>query len=479
MQTILVISADPQLQTAFDPCFPAARHLGRAASVPAGLEAMRDSHPDVVFLDLRLLEGGGRRNGYRAALQPIWAASPHTEVIVMAGHDMVREAVMAVKAGASNYVLYPLDPHEVRYVTESVQDSILMQSELDYLRDQFWRADSLEIVQTRCPAMKRVFDKVRSVAPTRSTVLLSGETGTGKGVLARLIHKHSDRREAQFISIHCGAIPDTLLESELFGHEKGAFTGAIRRKLGKFEIAKEGTIFLDEIATITPAAQIKLLQILQDGTFQRLGGEETLAANVRVIAATNVDLKAMGEAGQFRRDLYYRLNVFPIEIPPLRERREDIALLAAGFLKRQYRFNQKPIQDIHPAAMAGLLSYAWPGNIRELENVIERASILEASSMLMPESFPAEIFGPQATRPRLHVDASRTLAEVRQAGVAEIERCYLRELLAVHEGSIKKSAATAGITSRQLHKLMSRHGLHKEAFKAPAAPAAGRAGGRS
>ena len=168
--------------------------------------------------------------------------------------------------------------------------------------------------------MKMVFDKIRSVALTKSTVLLTGETGTGKGVLANLVHRHSNRRDAQFISVHCGAIPDTLLESELFGHEKGAFTGAVRRKLGKFEIASGGTIFLDEIGTITPSAQIKLLQVLQDGTFQRVGGEETIEANVRVIAATNADLKKMCDDGHFRKDLYYRLDVFPIELPPLRGR---------------------------------------------------------------------------------------------------------------------------------------------------------------
>jgi len=267
-----------------------------------------------------------------------------------------------------------------------------MESELDYLRDRFWQEDSLEIVRTRSPLMKRLFDKVRSVAPTKSTVLLNGETGTGKGVLARLIHQHSNRKDGPFISVHCGAIPDTLLESELFGHERGAFTGAVRRKLGKFEIAQGGTIFLDEIGTITPSAQIKLLEILQDGTFHRVGGEERIEANMRVIAATNADLRKMCEAGQFRKDLYYRLNVFPLEIPPLKERMEDIGYIVEVILKKLNKFDLKEIHDIHPHVIDAFGNYPWPGNIRELENLMERAYILEESPILMPDSFPDELF---------------------------------------------------------------------------------------
>lgn len=305
---------------------------------------------------------------------------------------MIREAVMAIKAGASDYLTYPVNPDEVNHITQSIYESIIMESELDYLRDRFWQEDSLEIVRTRSPLMKRLFDKVRSVAPTKSTVLLNGETGTGKGVLARLIHQHSNRKDGPFISVHCGAIPDTLLESELFGHERGAFTGAVRRKLGKFEIAQGGTIFLDEIGTITPSAQIKLLEILQDGTFHRVGGEERIEANMRVIAATNADLRKMCEAGQFRKDLYYRLNVFPLEIPPLKERMEDIGYIVEVILKKLNKFDLKEIHDIHPHVIDAFGNYPWPGNIRELENLMERAYILEESPILTPDSFPDELF---------------------------------------------------------------------------------------
>lgn len=376
------------------------------------------------------------------------------------------EAVEAVKAGAANYVTYPLNAEEIRYVTESVHEGIRAQSELDYLRDRFWQSDSLDVVQTRNQAMRAVFDQVRLVAPTKSTVLLTGETGTGKGVLAKLIHRHSNRRGVQFIGIHCGAIPDTLLESELFGHEKGAFTGAIRRKLGKFELANRGTIFLDEIGTITPSAQIKLLQVLQDRTFQRVGGETVIEADVRIIAASNKDLGQMVEQGLFRNDLYYRLNVFPIEIPPLRERREDIPQLTEIFLRQMNRFNHRGIHYVHPLVMEAFQRYPWPGNIRELENLVERACILESSSILTSTSFPAELFtgAPSA----LSAPAGRTgltLAETRALAVTEAEKSYLQELLARTGGRINRTAESAGVTVRQISKLMRKYNIRKETFR--------------
>jgi DNA-binding NtrC family response regulator len=315
--------------------------------------------------------------------------------------------------------------------------------------------------------MKDVFAKIRSVSPTKSTVLLLGETGTGKSMMAKLIHQHSNRRDAQFISVHCGAIPDTLLESELFGHEKGAFTGAVRRKLGKFEIAKGGTIFLDEIGTITPTAQIKLLQILQDGTFQRVGGEETLEADVRVIAASNVDLKQMCNEGQFRKDLYYRLNVFPIEIPLLKERVEDIPTLSSTILKKLNKFSTKEINGIHPGVIEAFKTYDWPGNIRELENLIERAYILELSSILTQESFPDDLFNSETTWVVVPTGNSMTLADARKRGIEEIERNFLKDVLSRHKGRIGDSAAEAGISTRQLNKLMNKYGLKKEKFKSP------------
>jgi transcriptional regulator with GAF, ATPase, and Fis domain len=325
----------------------------------------------------------------------------------------------------------------------------------------------MEVITSHSPAMQLVLEQVRLVAPTTTTVLLTGETGTGKGVIARLIHRHSMRGENQFLAAHCGAIPDTLIESELFGHEKGAFTGAHARKLGRFETAKGGTLFLDEIGTISPVAQIRLLEVLQDKTFLRVGGETPITADVRVIAATNIDLKKMVQAGSFRSDLYYRLNVFPIHIPPLRERVEDIALLVKSFLKRLNRQHLKEIHGLQPEVLEALKRYPWPGNIRELENLIERAYILEKGSTLGPEAFPAEIFAFDPTAAAEPKGAPPTLAEVRRRGLDQIERRYLREVLTTTAGRIDRAAAVAGLTPRQLHNLMTKHGLRKEEFRQP------------
>ncbi|MBN2254325.1 MAG: sigma-54-dependent Fis family transcriptional regulator [Deltaproteobacteria bacterium] len=439
--------------------------VDRAFTITAAADIIRKKGHEFLFIDLDILKDATTGNGYKGALQPFWIAFPDIEIIVMASPDMIREAVMTVKAGASNYLTYPLDPVEQRYVTESINQSKIIQSELDYLRDKFWESGDLDVIQTKSPLMKKVFEKIQSVAPTRSTVLLTGETGTGKGVLAKLIHRHSNRKESQFIGVHCGAIPDTLVESELFGHEKGAFTGAVRRQLGKFEIAKGGTIFLDEIGTITHAAQIKLLQVLQEGTFQRVGGSELIDAEVRVIAATNMNLKEMCDRGEFRKDLYYRLNVFPLEIPPLRDRLEDVPLFVSTFIAKLNKFYSKEIHDIHPAVVEAFEDYSWPGNIRELENLVERAYIIEQSSVLSPESFPGDLFITAGDQQAMKVDTSVTLAEARRIYMGEIEATYLRGVLSLYGGRINETARAAGITTRQVHKLMKRYELKKEDFK--------------
>jgi len=387
------------------------------------------------------------------------------EIIILSTQELIREVGNIVKAGASNYLTYPINPEEVHYVIQSIQEEKLKLSELNYLRDRFWDKDAVDVTQTNSPLMKTVFDKVRSVAATRTTVMLYGETGTGKGVIARLIHQYSNRKNNQFISVHCGAIPETLLESELFGHEKGAFTGAVKRKLGKFEIAQNGTIFLDEIGTISPAAQVTLLQVLQDRTFQRVGGEEEIEADARVIAASNMELKEMCEEGKFRKDLYYRLNVFPIEVPPLRDRKDDIHLLVENFLKNLNQLYSKKIAAIHPVVMEAFKGYDWPGNIRELENLIERSFILETSSTLTPDSFPGELFSGDEPVAQITLNPSQTLAAVRNRSIENIERQYLKEILTLNKGRINRTATQAGISTRQLHKLLTKYGIKKEDFR--------------
>jgi DNA-binding NtrC family response regulator len=464
VKSALVISKNREAPARIESCL-SGYTIHRVPDREKALELVQKRRIDLIFADLDLVRGDLLKEDYQRILQPFWRFSPSTEMIMMTDPGAIREAVMAVKAGAGDYLTYPLNPAEIRYVTEHLYIARKKDSELDYLRDQFWETESHEIVKTRSPLMKQVFDKIRSVAPTKTTVMLYGETGVGKGIIAGLIHRHSNRKNQPYISLHCGAIPDTLLESELFGHEKGAFTGAVKRKPGKFEIAQEGTLFMDEIGTVTPAAQIKLLQVLQDRTFQRVGGEEVIEANVRIIAASNSDLKVMSDEGAFRKDLYYRLHVFPVEIPSLRDRIKDISLLVDYFLNRLNLYYAKGIHGVHPAVMEALERYDWPGNIRELENLVERAYILESGTALTPDSFPAELFGRESESPAARFDSGLTLAEVRQNGVEAIECRYLKEVLTRNRGKINESAREAGISTRQLHKLLTRYDIHKESFK--------------
>lgn len=469
MKRILVASSNSETFKIIKDCLKSDERVDSATTIESCLQLCLKTAYEFLFIDLELLTEKKTKNDYKQLLQQFWRTFSDVEIIVLTTQDLIREAVRAVKAGASDYLTYPLDPTEVKFVVDNILENIRLQSELDYLRDQFWRKSPSMMLRTKTSIMKDVLDKVRVVAPTESTVLVLGETGTGKGVIANLIHQHSQRRENQFINVYCGAIPETLIESELFGHEKGAFTGAVRRKLGKFEIANHGTIFLDEIGTITSSTQIKLLQVLQDRTFQRVGGETDITANVRIITATNTDLEKMCKEGTFRIDLFYRLNVFPIEIPPLQKRIEDIALFVEFFLKRLNRFSNKQINDIHPEVLEAFQEYEWPGNIRELENLIERAYILETSSILTPKNFPLILFKNKVPKYIYKIDTSRPLEVVRRQEIEKIERQYLAEQLFKYKGKIKDTAEAAGIGVRQLHKLLTKYRIRKQDFKSPPA----------
>ena len=315
--------------------------------------------------------------------------------------------------------------------------------------------------------MKEVYEEIKSVASTDATVLLKGESGTGKGIIARLIHYFSKRKGMPFVGVHCGAIPDSLLESTLFGHVKGAFTGAIKDKLGKFQVAHNGTIFLDEIATVTPSSQIKLLQILQDRIVQRVGEEQTTMVNVRIIAASNQDLAAMCASNRFRTDLFYRLNVYPIEIPPLRDRIEDIPHLINAFLDRLNRLYEKKIIGIEPAVLNAFEAYSWPGNIREMENLIERAYIREKTATITQKNIPIDIVDLlESDEISLRKDiADHPLAKIRGDAIEIIERQYIKTLLTKFRGKINESSNAAGISSRQFNKLLAKYKIKKEDFK--------------
>ena len=442
--------------------------LGRERPAEAGSVLVpRDTAPDrevdTLFVDVESLLG--KHTSVAKGLEGLWARYPSAAVVVMADETNTHHAVDAVKAGAFDYLTRPVEREELDLVVDKVRKSDVLKSELDSLRGQFWNEDSLEYVDTRSQAMRDVFVKIRQVAGTRTTVLLTGETGTGKSLIAKLIHSHSNRKGQPFISVHCGAMPDTLVESELFGHEKGAFTGAVRRKLGKFELAHGGTIFLDEIGTVSQSVQVKLLNVIQERFIQRVGGESDIPVDVRIIAATNEDMNDLCERGKFRRDLFYRLNVFPTRIPSLRERREDIPRLTEAFIQQFNGLLNTEVKGIHPQVLDRLMEYEWPGNVRELENVIERACILETGDVLLPESFPPDLLDAQGEVVTSPVRTSLPLKQARRITVDRFESQYLSSLLEQCNGVIKDAAGRAGVTTRQLSKLMGRHGLDKMDFR--------------
>ncbi|MBT8372284.1 MAG: sigma-54 dependent transcriptional regulator [Deltaproteobacteria bacterium] len=465
MKSVLIISPKEDEARLIRESLPSDYQIENVDSVKNALNMHRQSSFDVIFSDLKLLQDTSQADTLAEVVQLFKDMNPLAEILILSSKDFIRETVKAVKAGAKDYLTYPIDPSEVRLVIESANESLTKNLELDYLRDQFWKPEWLDIIDSRDAGMRDVFKKIRAVASTKATVLLIGETGTGKGLMARIIHMHSNRCDDAFISVHCGAIPDTLLESELFGHEKGAFTGAVRKKLGKFEMARGGTIFLDEIGTISPPAQIKLLQVLQDGTFSRVGGEESLQTDARVITASNADLAGMSERGEFRKDLYYRLNVFPVEIPPLRERVEDIPQIVEVFLKKLKQRHEKNIHSVHPHVLQAFKNYDWPGNIREMENLMERAYILVTTPILMPESFPIELFLSDSLTPILPMNPALPLAEARRIAIEDFERQYLKDLLMRNKGKINESAQDAGFSTRHLSDLITKYGIKKEDFK--------------
>jgi DNA-binding NtrC family response regulator len=348
-----------------------------AKDAEAGLKLVRQEKIDLVLTDLKLPGMDGLE-----FLQAVKRSNAQIPVILMTAYGTVETAIEAMKAGASDYVLKPFSMEEIKLIIHKELDVRRLREENRDLREALGERYRFENIVAQSAKMQEVLAIVERVAPTNSTVLLGGESGVGKDLIARAIHQHSRRASGPFIKINSTALPENLLESELFGYEKGAFTGAMTSKPGKFELADKGTIFLDEIGDVPGTIQVKLLRVLQEREFERLGGTKTLKVDVRVVAATNQDLRAALEQGTFREDLYYRLNVVPISIPPLREHKEDIPYLVDHFLARLARESAKPISGLTPAAMRMLMEFHWPGNVRELENIIERAVALSTGTML-------------------------------------------------------------------------------------------------
>ncbi|MBA4188201.1 MAG: Fis family transcriptional regulator [Planctomycetaceae bacterium] len=390
MPTLLVIDDEPAIQHAFQRAFRGGDLTVRSATTAAeGLVAIGAERPDVVVLDVHLPDATGLDTFHR--IKQIDARIP---VVLVTGHGTTDLAIEAMKEGAYEYLLKPLELAELRaLIDRAVQSSRLMR-----VPTTIPEAGSVppigDLLLGRCPVMQEVYKAIGRVARQDVTVLVLGESGTGKELVARAIYQHSKRAERPFLAINCAAIPEPLLESELFGHERGAFTGADRKRIGKFEQCHGGTIFLDEVGEMTPLTQAKILRLIQEQRFERVGGSETVQTDVRLIAATNADIEKMAEDGRFRKDLYFRLNVFTITLPPLRERGDDIDLLVDHYLRRFGQELGKPVAEITPEAAAALRAYPWPGNVRELQSALKQSVLRMGGSVLLPDFLPSHIIRP-------------------------------------------------------------------------------------
>ncbi len=388
MPNLLVIDDEPSILHAFRRCFRDSDLVVSTASTAAeGVRVVEQSRPDAVVVDVHLPDGSGL-----STFERIRAVDARIPVILVTGHGTTDLAIEAMKRGAFEYVLKPLDLPQMRELVARACASSRLMHVPAVVADEEPAAEQADALVGRCTAMQEVYKAIGRVAPTDASVLILGESGTGKELVARAIYQHSKRADKPFLAINCAAIPDTLLESELFGHEKGAFTGAERKRIGKFEQCSGGTLFLDEVGDMTPMTQAKILRLLQEQAFERLGGNETVQTNVRLIAATNCDLEALVAEGKFRKDLYFRLNVFTIRLAPLRERGDDLDLLVDYYLKRFARELQRPAPSLAPEALAALRAYRWPGNVRELQSVLKQG-ILQTppGGVLLPEYFSTAI----------------------------------------------------------------------------------------
>ncbi|BAL94330.1 acetoacetate metabolism transcriptional regulator AtoC [Rubrivivax gelatinosus] len=421
------------------------------------VEAYQRERPDVVLMDIRMPRMSGLE-----ALSAIRAADRRASVILMTAFAEVGTAVRAIKDGAFDYVIKPFDLDEIRVLVRRVLEIRSMREENASLRRELSERIGSEAILTDCPQMIRLKQTVAKVARSHATVLVHGESGTGKELVAAAIHYWSPRAAGPFVKVNCAAIPETLLETEFFGNEKGAFTGATTQRRGRFEMAEHGTLFLDEIGEITPALQVKLLRVLQEREFERVGGSKPVKVDVRIVAATNRDLEAMVREGTFRQDLFFRLNVVSLRTIPLRERPEDVILLAHHFLDRFCAENDVELRGFDPATLKCLAAYHWPGNVRELANAVERAVVMTTSSQIMPEDLPESLqcgpedgCGLERDEPAARDEGDRPLREQ----VGEFEAEAIRRALARHQGNRARTAAGLGISRRALLYKLQEYGI--------------------
>src|SRR5712691_5668404 len=453
MQKILVIDDEPSMRELLSIMLRKEGFEVLLADSRASAAAMLARGPvSMVITDVKLPDGDGIE-----ILRHVKAAAPETVVIVMTAFGSTQTAVAALKLGAHDYLIKPFDIEELRIVVSNSLDKQRLQEENLRLKAEFRTRHGLDRMVGVSPPMAALFELVRSIAPTGSTVLVTGESGTGKELVAKAIHALSPRRDASFVSVNCAALSESLLESELFGHMKGAFTDAHQNKKGLFEAAHRGTLFLDEVGETSPPMQVKLLRALQEKKIRRVGGTEELEVDVRVISATNVPLESLVKERRFREDLFYRLQVIPIHTPPLRERRADIPLLAEHFLRRFAREMGKNVVKVSEEAMAGLRRYSWPGNVRELENVIERAVALETTQAVLPERLPDSVRARGLSKPPPSVEIGEgfNLDE----HLRSIESHLLMEALQQAQGDRASAARLLGVSPRSLRYLIQKHAV--------------------
>ncbi|MCA9429335.1 MAG: sigma-54-dependent Fis family transcriptional regulator [Candidatus Omnitrophica bacterium] len=436
MAKILIVDDEAGIRSILKRVLSKHHETAEAADGQTAVDKVREWRPDILICDLKMPEMDGME-----VLRRVQEIDPDLVSVMITAHGTVETAVEAMKLGAFDYFRKPFDVEEVKVVVDKALSIRNLKEEVTTLKKQVRERDRLDRIIGKSQKMRESFDLIEQVAPSKSTVLITGESGTGKEMIARAIHAHSPRAEKNFVAVNCAAISGELLESELFGHEKGSFTGAVSSKTGKFELANGGTLFLDEIGEMDPKLQAKLLRVLQENEIDRVGGTKPIPVDVRVIASTNRSLRDQIKKGDFREDLFYRLNVVNITFPALRERKEDIPILADHFVRKYAEENGKEIEGIEPDALETLMKFNWPGNVRELENVIERAVVLCRGKSIDSASLPAEIREPEV-REGLDIRVGMTTMEA--------ERMLILETLKTYEWNRTRAAELLGISIRTL-----------------------------
>ncbi|HAG51198.1 MAG: Fis family transcriptional regulator [Deltaproteobacteria bacterium GWC2_42_51] len=437
--------------------------VGSAVNAEEALKLFHNSNYELVISDIKMSGMDGVE-----LLKKIKEINPETIVLMITAYASVDTAIDAMKAGAYDYITKPFNVDEVKHIIQNALDRRRLETENILLKKELKSRYSFANLVGTSPKMLEIYGLIKRVANTRTNILISGESGTGKELVARAIHYESERKEKPFVPINCGAIPENLLESELFGHQKGAFTGAVANKSGLFEVANDGTIFLDEITELPKELQVKLLRVIQERNFRRVGGIEDILVDVRIIAASNKEIDKEVKEGRFREDLFYRLNVIPIQMPPLRERQEDIRFLAEHFFEKHKQELGKDIKGISHEAMDYLESYSYPGNIRELENIIERAVALENTSIILPESLPEYIRtqkvgwalptvgGQEIQRPEIEMPEGGINLEKH---IEDYEKAIILDALKKSGGVKKKAAELLGMSFRSMRYKIDKYGI--------------------